>query len=91
MKVPAYWTLHWNKTGLPTGSWWAAKDAPKITDFPEGFFGVFHPEQEIQETLMPCITERRGGFINKIKEIDITKFLELGSRLTLKQRLKGVA
>lgn len=88
-KVSAYWTQHWKHTGVPTGAWWAAKDAPKLSDINDGFFVVFHPEQDIQETMLPCIAERRGGFLKKITEIDLSKYLPFGSKLSFRQRLKG--
>lgn len=91
MKVPSYWTQHWKNTGQPTGGWWAGKDAPNISYINDGFFLVFHPEQEIEQTMLPCIAERRGGFIQKLREIDLAKYLEVGKRLSFTQRIKGVA
>jgi len=90
-KIPGYCTLHWAKKGEPTGSWWLSPDMPRVEDLPEGFFAMFHPAQEVETTMMPCVVERTRGFVSKPMKIDLEKFLPLGSRLNWRQRIFGVA
>lgn len=89
-KVPSYWTQHWKNSGQPTGAWFTGKDTPSISYINDGFFLVFHPEQEIETTMLPCLAERRGGFVQKLHEINLSKYIEIGKRLSLRQRITGV-
>lgn len=86
-KIPAYFTQHW-PDGKPTGAWWLGNKRPK--DIGEGFCAVFHPEQEVDITLLPCTFERQRGYAIKIQEVDLLKYTKIGSKLTWKQRLKGI-
>lgn len=88
--VPAYWSLHWGKSGMPTGSWWAAKDKPSVRDFPEGFFGIYHPEQKLEQTMLPCVVERKHGLAYRMQEINPACYVALGTKLTWRQRLRGI-
>jgi hypothetical protein len=87
IKIPAFWQHHW-PDGKPSGIITdGEKPPPKVAD---GWIYVFHPAQEVEVTLLPAQIERRFGFAHKIQELDISRFIPVGARLSWRQRLRGI-
>lgn len=68
IKVPAYYSHHWERNGNPSGVWSMGETRPKPENIREGFFVVYHPEQELQIEDIFVVTERLHGAAYRIEE-----------------------
>lgn len=89
-RLPAFFSTHWEKDGQPSGSFWHGKQPPNPASIPEGCFCVYHPENEIEITMLPCLVERKYGSAYKILPVDLALYMKRGERLSFRQRLRGI-